>query len=272
MTVAVDPRARGGRHPDILAWLARLARAPRPYLRPARRWTLWRLGAASVLALLALAAVAWLFDAGAITAARKLPNWLVRFFNFITDFGKSGWLLWPLGVILLAIAAVSPYIARRGALVLASVAVRVMFLFAAIALPGLFTNLVKGLIGRARPFVSGIADPFVFNPFVWRPEYASLPSGHGTTALSVLVAFGVLWPRARFVLWGYAVLICLSRVVITAHHPSDVLASAAVGGIGALLVRHYFAARGLGLRIGPDGAVHPLPGPSWRRIKKVAAR
>ena len=40
----------------------------------------------------------------------------------------------------------------------------------------------------------------VFSPFTWRAAYASLPSGHATTAFSVLVAFGTLWPRARTIL------------------------------------------------------------------------
>jgi hypothetical protein len=37
-----------------------------------------------------------------------------------------------------------------------------------------------------------------------------------------------------------------------------------------LLVRDWFAARGLGFAIGADGVVRPLPGPSLARIKRVA--
>ena len=33
-----------------------------------------------------------------------------------------------------------------------------------------------------------------------------------------------------------------------------------------------FAARRLGFVAEPDGAVHPLPGPSWRHLKAVARR
>ena len=69
---------------------------------------------------------------------------------------------------------------------------------------------------------------------------------------------------------SYAVLIALSRVIVVAHHPSDVLAGAIAGGIGALLVRYWLAARGLGFAIRADGTVAPLPGPSWARLKRVA--
>jgi undecaprenyl-diphosphatase len=72
------------------------------------------------------------------------------------------------------------------------------------------------------------------------------------------------------VLWIYVVLISVSRVVVTAHYPSDVLAGAVVGVAGALLVRRYFALRGLAFSVGPDGAVQQWPGPSLRRIKSVA--
>jgi undecaprenyl-diphosphatase len=73
-------------------------------------------------------------------------------------------------------------------------------------------------------------------------------------------------------IWTYAVVIALSRVVILAHHPSDVLAGAVVGVLGALLVREWFAVRRLGFAIGSDGVVRTLPGPSLRRVKRLAQR
>jgi undecaprenyl-diphosphatase len=148
--------------------------------------------------------------------------------------------------------------------------VRVGFLFMAIAVPGLFVTIIKRMIGRARPMVGGTLDPYLFSPFIWRTDYASLPSGHATTAFAVLVAFGTLWPRARTVLLVYAFLIAVSRVVVTAHYPTDVAVGALVGIGGALLVRRYFALRRLGFSIGPDGVPHQYPGPSVRRIKSVA--
>jgi undecaprenyl-diphosphatase len=155
-------------------------------------------------------------------------------------------------------------------LVLDALMVRVGYLFLAIAVPGVFVNIVKHIFGRARPMVGGTLDPYLFNPFSWPADYASLPSGHAATAFSALVAFGILWPRARTVMWIYALLIAASRVVVTAHFPSDVLSGALVGVAGALLVRRWFALRGLGFSIGQDGILYQKPGPSLRRIKSVA--
>ena len=125
-------------------------------------------------------------------------------FDDITDFGKSGWFLWPLGLLFLALAALPPALTPFSQRVLAAVMVRVGFLFTAIAVPSLFVTIVKRMIGRARPNVGGSLDPFLFSPFRWEAAYAGLPSGHATTAFAVLVAFGTLWPRARTALLIYA--------------------------------------------------------------------
>lgn len=247
-----------------------VTRAPR--IHPSEPW----IGSRQKLAI-AAAAFAVVFvlgmaflDASVINAVLRLPHWIVGFFDAITDFGKSGWFLWPLGFLFLALAASPPLLTHFSQLVLATIMVRVGFLFLAIGVPGLFATTIKRMIGRARPLVTGHADPFVFAPFIWRSEYASLPSGHATTAFSVLVAFGTLWPRGRTVLLVYALLIVTSRVVVTAHYPTDVLTGALVGTIGALIVRRWFALRRLGFSVGVDGLPHLYPGPSVKRIKAVA--
>src|ERR1700734_1543541 len=141
-------------------------------------------------------------------------------------------------------------------------AVRILFL--AIGLPGLFVTIVKRLIDRARPYVGSPDNPFVYRPFAWAPEYASMPSGHATTAASAAIAIGALWPKSRPVMWLYALVIMFSRVVVLAHHPSDVIAGALVGAGGALWLRRAFAARGL-LFSATD--LKAFPGPSWPRVK-----
>jgi len=248
----------------VLARPARIAQAT-PWL-PATRQLI--IAAVSVVAIFAIVMV--LLDASTSAGAAKLPRWLIDFFDNITDYGKSGWFLWPLGLLFLGLAALPSLTNRISQRVLAAIMVRVGFLFLAIAVPSLFATIIKRMIGRARPFVTGSADPYVFSPFIWRADYASLPSGHSTTAFAVLVAFGTLFPRARTVLLIYAFLIAVSRVVVTAHYPTDVAAGALVGIGGALLVRRYFALRRLGFSIGPDGVPHQYPGPSMRRIKSVA--
>ena len=209
-------------------------------------------------------------DAPVIRWVGHLPRWFISFFDEITEFGKSGWFLWPLGILFLLLAALPTPVTKISQAVLAAVMVRVGFLFLAVGVPGLFVTIVTRMIGRARPGVGGHLDPYLYHPFIWQAAYAGLPSGHATTAFSVLVAFGSLWPRWRTELLIYAGLIAASRMIVTAHYPSDVFAGAIVGIVGALLVRHYFALRRLGFSIGPDGVLHQHPGPSLKRIKAVA--
>jgi len=170
-------------------------------------------------------------------------------------------------LIIVAAAAASSAATRMSRLVLASLAVRFGFVFFAVGIPGLAVTVVKRWIGRVRPSDAGA---FAYHPFSWDSDYASLPSGHTAAAFSALVALGALFPRARAALWIYAVTIGLSRVVIEAHYPSDVIVGAVVGAFGAVLVREWFAARRLGFYVGTDGKVHALPGPSFTRIKRVA--
>ena len=269
-------RDAGGTQTALRRCGANVAAAFALLARPVRRhvqnpWPLdpQRLTIAAGVAVAIFLAVMFLFDAAAIRGVGHLPNWIVWSFDQITDFGKSGWFLWPLGILFLVLAAL-PSLPRVPQLVLTAIMVRVGFLFVAIAAPSLFDTIIKRMIGRARPLVGGSLDPYLFSPFKWTADYASLPSGHGTTAFAALVAFGSLWPRGRTIFWIYALLIAVSRVVVTAHYPSDVLAAAVVGVVGALLVRRWFALRGLGFSIGPEGAVHQLPGPSLKRIKSVA--
>jgi undecaprenyl-diphosphatase len=99
-----------------------------------------------------------------------------------------------------------------------------------------------------------------------------MPSGHATTAFAAAVAIALIWPRLRWPMLVYAVIIAASRVALDAHYLSDVIAGAFVGSIGALMVRDWFARRNLGFTVDAKGAAHPLPGPSWPRIKRVARR
>ena len=117
-------------------------------------------------------------------------------------------------VLLIVAALVTPALSHPSRLVVVAFTVRLGFVFAAIALPGLFATVVKRLIGRARPFIAGDAGPFHFIPFIWRPDYASLPSGHATNVFAALVAIGLVWPRTRAIMLVYALVIAASRVVV----------------------------------------------------------
>jgi membrane-associated phospholipid phosphatase len=248
---------------NLLRWIMAIGRAPRA--RPPH----WPAAAtiAIVLTVAVIVAAMFVVDVAASVWARHLPRWLIDVAEEVTSYGTAGWFLYPLALVLVFLAALDgPSLPPFAHKAIALFAARVGFLFTAIAMPSLFDTVVKRLIGRARPFVEPRDDPFVYMPLIWRPEYASMPSGHATTAAAAAIAFGAIWPWLRPVMWLYALIIMFSRVIIDVHHPSDVIAGAMVGLVGAVLVRRWFAARGMAF----SADLRSLPGPSWRELKEVA--
>jgi membrane-associated phospholipid phosphatase len=246
---------------NLEAWTLAIAKPP-PWkmLRPHMPAV-----AAAVATLVVVVVSMFVLDTAASAWANNEPQWFRDAFEKITDFGLSGWFLFPFGFFVLCLAAViSPVLSPMSRGVLTALAARFGFLFLAIGVPGLFVTIVKRLIGRARPYVGSFDDPFSYRPFIWRPEYASLPSGHSTTAVAAAIAIGVVWPRMRPVMWIYAIAIMASRVFVVAHHPSDVIAGALTGAVGAFLLRRWFAARRL---VFCPRDLRSFPGPSLRRIK-----
>jgi membrane-associated phospholipid phosphatase len=193
--------------------------------------------------------------------------WPVR---ILTDFGKSAYVLWLLAGLLFAVAIISPRLRGVSQSLLLSLGTRLQFLFFAVLVPVLAGELTKWIVGRGRPFVGGEANAFNFAHFAGTEAYASFPSGHAVTSFALAFAVSALWPRASVAMIAYAILICASRLVLLAHHPSDVVAGALIGVVGAMFVRYWFAARRLGFAIRRDGAIVPLTGPSTGHLKRVA--
>jgi membrane-associated phospholipid phosphatase len=240
--------------------------------RPGQRRPAWArpqrllLGAAAAFVLLLLLAL----FADPVTAAiqRSWPRWSLDPFYWITDFGRSHWVLVPTGAIIVAVAAtLSMHVGRWSQLVLMSIAVRAGYLFAAVGVTGLVVHLVKNMIGRARPMRS--PGQFDFVPFDWQAQYASFPSGHTTTVFAAAFALGALFPRWRVAFWGGAVVLGVSRVFVGMHFPSDVLGGALAGTLGAIAVRNWFAVMRLGFVVATDRSVKTLPGPSFRRVSNA---
>ena len=114
----------------------------------------WLIGGAVCIAIFLVLLV--FIDAASVRSVQRLPHWITWSFDQITDYGKSGWFLWPLGLLFLALAALDQSrLTRVSQAVLAAVMVRVGFLFLAIGMPGLTVAIVKRMIGRARPLVGG---------------------------------------------------------------------------------------------------------------------
>jgi membrane-associated phospholipid phosphatase len=256
-----------------LAWLslAQLARTPShsrraEAARRAARHVLWLsagLGAAIIVLMYAI-------DAWEIAQMPKRGTPSLWWVRILTDFGKDEYVLAVLAGLLVAVAIVSPALRGIQRSLLLGLGTRLQFIFCAVAVSSLITEVLKYSIGRGRPFVGGEANAFHFSHFAGNPAYYSFPSGHATTAFALALAVSAVWPQARVAMAVYALIIAATRLVLLAHHPSDVVAGAMVGIVGTMFVRYWFAARRLGFAIQRDGSIVSLVGPSSGRLKRVA--
>lgn len=119
-----------------------------------------------------------------------------------------------------------------------------LFVFVTMAAATLPVSLLKILIGRARPRLLFRDEIHGFWPFRLEYDYWSLPSGHTATAVALAMALYFLWPRYGLLYLGAALLVAMSRVIITTHYFADVVAGAYVAFVGAIIVKQIFERRG----------------------------
>jgi membrane-associated phospholipid phosphatase len=111
------------------------------------------------------------------------------------------------------------------------------------------TDILKGFVGRARPFVSGDTEPthFAFGRGFRNSDWTSFPSGHATTAFAAAAAVTNettrWWPRSVWivgpVMYAGATAVGLSRMYHSKHWASDVVVGAAIGTFSGRKVVRY---------------------------------
>ena len=191
-----------------LAWLSltQLVRSPShsrraEAARRAARHVLWLsagLGAAIIVLMYAI-------DAWEIAQMPKRGTPSLWWVRILTDFGKDEYVLAVLAGLLIAVAIVSPALRGIQRSLLLGLGTRLQFIFCAVAVSNLVTEVLKYCVGRGRPFVGGEANAFHFSHFAGNPAYYSFPSGHATTAFALAFAVSVVWPQARVAMAVYAI-------------------------------------------------------------------
>jgi undecaprenyl-diphosphatase len=244
------------------ALLARRRRDMRFGVLPYDRLQLLNFGAvlATVVALTAV-----MLDPYVFAWHAELPPRLVDIFRTVTRFGKSDWILISTGAFFIAMLALNasalrPRLrARRTVRTLAS-----SYVFAAVAISGIIANLSKNIIGRARPEHFDETGSLSFDFFAGDSSWASFPSGHATTAMALGVALALLFPRLRWIFLCLGFWIAISRLIVGAHYPSDVIAGGVLGGVTAWLMARALARRRLLFRFSSDGSLARRTGVSGR--------
>jgi membrane-associated phospholipid phosphatase len=114
-----------------------------------------------------------------------------------------------------------------------------VLLLVASGIAGAAYSILKWTVGRTRPNLGH--GPWEFDPFAGGIKgfvtsgNLAFPSGHTTFAFAIAGGLAILIPKWRWAFYVVAGGCALQRVLEYAHHPSDVVFSAALGILSAHL-------------------------------------
>jgi len=165
---------------------------------------------------------------------RQIDQNILQAFDWITQLGISTWYL---------VASLFLFVIFRFYRKNRVNANRALFVFAAVALSGIATNVVKLTVARYRPIIFFEKGLYGFDFFNSGYEYNSFPSGHAATIFSLATAMSLFWPKYRAYFFVVAFAVALSRIILTSHFVSDVIAGAFIGTLTVLLLKKYIPDR-----------------------------
>ena len=113
---------------------------------------------------------------------------------------------------------------------------------------GIVNTAIKWLAGRHRPKNLFDHDLYGFSFFGMGYELTSFPSGHTSVVFCIATAISILFPRLCLPVFITALIIGMSRVIITSHFLSDVISGAGVGIISAIVVKYCFDQKKISLQ------------------------
>ncbi len=149
-------------------------------------------------------------------------------FMLVNRAGSRGDFLWQnltsLGEGIIAFVVVASFARRDARLVW-------LALLAAL-LAGVSSQLLKHLFDMPRP--AAIFDPASLQIIGATLRSHAFPSGHSTTAFVAAVLLAERFPRWRAACYTGAALVAMSRLVVGAHWPADILAGACLGYLSGL--------------------------------------
>ncbi|WP_377298969.1 phosphatase PAP2 family protein [Rhizobium sp. SGZ-381] len=205
----------------------------------------------------------FLLDEPVSTYLLRTPSVLKPIGSFVTDAGKSGWIL-MVSALLFGEALTKARLVRSAALRLQAFLIShvAAYVFLTVALSGLAANLAKRMIGRVRPLFAPDGSAFGFSPLHGSYQFESFPSGHATTVGALMMALALMAPAWRVDCLVLGLWLGFSRVIVGAHYPSDVIAGLVFGAWFSIVTATAFARYGL-LFTAQDGSLpklcRPLP-------------
>lgn len=114
-------------------------------------------------------------------------------------------------------------------------------LFLSLMTTGVFVILLKFIVGRERPIMTGGTKLFSAIPFNLNSVNQSFPSGHTQVIFCVATMLTYLWPRGRFAFLIAASALALTRALTLNHFISDIYVGALIGVFGCSLSVNFYS-------------------------------
>jgi membrane-associated phospholipid phosphatase len=165
---------------------------------------------------------------------RTLSRSVIDIAEIITTLGITTWYL---------IASAVLYLFFRFIYKNKLQSMRSLFIFCSLSICGILIILIKWVAGRYRPVNLFNNDLFGFDYFGVGYELTSFPSGHAQTIFTLATALTLIFPRWGIPLFIVAAAVSISRIVLTSHYLSDVIAGAGIGILFTLAIKYYFDQR-----------------------------
>lgn len=106
---------------------------------------------------------------------------------------------------------------------------RCLVLVMSVPLTNFIVGIIKALMGRPRPELFFSLHLYGFTFFSIADAYQSFPSGHACTIGADCGAFSCFNPKPAFPLIALAFLLAFTRVTLTFHFLSDIIAGTVIG-------------------------------------------
>ncbi|HZW61195.1 MAG TPA: phosphatase PAP2 family protein [Candidatus Babeliales bacterium] len=114
------------------------------------------------------------------------------------------------------------------------------YVFLSILFATVIGSVLKVILARYRPEMLFEHGLYGFHYFSLKDMYHSTPSGHALCIFAACTSLSILFRRYMVLFFLIAIIVGLSRIILTKHYLSDVILGAYIGMMSALIINHLY--------------------------------
>lgn len=190
-----------------------------------------------------LVGVSILFIDQQMTLLFKEDDWIWVLAREITHIGLFTNYFIPAFIVWLGVQILLKWNKTQNQALLKRIATRALWLMYCLLFSGLWTHIIKFIVGRQRPKISPEFAPLTFHPFTNNWDFHSMPSGHAQVLFTTATFMAFLFPRYKYGFYIIAFAMAFTRVMTRDHFYSDVLMGAAVGHLTTIILLYWLSRR-----------------------------